>query len=64
MKMEWKFFETFRIFRKKWKQNEDMETKMEFCKMEMETELFLVEVETETKQRFPAEQTRKWNFHF
>jgi hypothetical protein len=37
---------------------------MEFCKTEMETEFFCVEVETETEQRFPAEQTRKWNFHF
>jgi hypothetical protein len=41
-----------------------METKIEFCKTEMETEFFLVEVETETEQRFPAEQMRKWNFRF
>jgi hypothetical protein len=32
--------ETFQIFREKWKQNEDMETKIELCKTEMETDFF------------------------
>jgi hypothetical protein len=41
-----------------------MEMEMEFCKTEMETNFFLVEVETETELRFPVEQTRKWNFRF
>jgi hypothetical protein len=37
MKMEWKLSK-FSV--KKWKQNEDMETKIELCKTEMETEFF------------------------
>jgi phage pi2 protein 07 len=60
MKIEWKLSD---FSAEKWKRNENMETEMEFCKTEMET-VFLVEVETETEQHFPAEQTRKWNFLF
>jgi hypothetical protein len=46
------------------KRNENMETKTEICGMEMETDFFLAEVETEMEQRFPAEQMRKRKFPF
>jgi hypothetical protein len=41
-----------------------MEMEMKFCKTKTEIEFFLVEAEAKMEQRFPTEQTRKWNFHF
>jgi hypothetical protein len=52
MKMEWKLSD-FSVEKQKWNK-----------KYGNGNGIFLVEAEKKTEQRFPVEQTRKWNFRF